>query len=108
MSPFDTVTPERKRELIDFAQSLVRIKSYSGQEQEIIRFIEQKMKDLGYEEVTVDSMGNVLGRIGNGDKSILFDSHVDTVEVNDEKEWEFHRSAGKLRMDGCTAEVRWI
>src|SRR5678816_822843 len=96
MSPFDMVTPERKQELIDFTQSLVRIKSYSGQEQEIIRFIEQKMKSLGYDQVTIDSMGNVLGRIGEGGKSILFDSHVDTVEVNDGKDWEYPPFSGEI------------
>jgi len=90
------VTPERKQEIIDFTQSLVRIKSYSGQEQEIIRFIEQKMKSLGYDQVTIDSMGNVLGRIGEGGKSILFDSHVDTVEVNDEKDWEYPPFSGEI------------
>jgi len=57
------------------------------------------MKSLGYEEVIVDSMGNVLGRIGNGEKSILFDSHVDTVEVNDEKEWEVSPFSGEI-VDG--------
>ena len=88
-----------KEELIAFTQNLVRIKSYSGQEEEIIRFIEQKMKDLGYDEVTVDSMGNVIGRIGEGGKSILFDSHVDTVEVNDEKEWDVPPFSGEI-VDG--------
>jgi acetylornithine deacetylase/succinyl-diaminopimelate desuccinylase-like protein len=57
------------------------------------------MKSLGYEEVIVDSMGNVLGRIGRGEKSILFDSHVDTVEVNDEKEWEVPPFSGEI-VDG--------
>jgi putative selenium metabolism hydrolase len=89
-------TPHLKEEVIAFAQSLVRIQSYSGQEEEIIHFIEQKMKDLGYEEVTVDSMGNVIGRIGGGGKSILFDSHVETVEVNDETEWEFPPFSGEI------------
>jgi putative selenium metabolism hydrolase len=96
MHSSDLLTLEFKEELVLFAQSLVRIKSYSGQEQEIIRFIERKMEDLGYDEVKVDSMGNVLGRIGSGEKSILFDSHVDTVEVNDEKEWEFPPFSGEV------------
>ncbi len=92
----DLFTSQLKEELIAFTQDLVRIKSYSGQEEEIIRFIEQKMKELGYDEVTVDSMGNVLGRIGEGGKSILFDSHVDTVEVNDEKEWDVPPFSGEI------------
>jgi putative selenium metabolism hydrolase len=92
----DLLTSEIKEEVIAFTQSLVRIKSYSGQEEEIIRFIERKMRELGYDEVTIDSMGNVIGKIGNGGKSILFDSHVDTVEVNDEKEWEVPAFSGEI------------
>ncbi len=92
----DLFTSELKEELIAFTQDLVRIKSYSGQEEKIIRFIEQKMKELGYDEVTIDSMGNVLGRIGEGGQSILFDSHVDTVEVNDEKEWDVPPFSGEI------------
>jgi putative selenium metabolism hydrolase len=96
MNSSDLLNQELKGELIAFTQSLVRIKSYSGQEQEIIRFIEQRMKSLGYDQVTIDSMGNILGRIGNGGKSILFDSHVDTVEVNDEMDWEHPPFSGEI------------
>ena len=96
MNAFDWMTTELQTELIEFTQSLVRIKSMSGQEQEIIKFIEQKMKALGYDEVTIDAMGNVLGRIGNGAKTILFDSHVDTVAVNDEAQWEVPPFSGEI------------
>jgi putative selenium metabolism hydrolase len=54
------------------------------------------MLALGYDEVIIDSMGNVLGRIGNGEKSILFDSHVDTVEVKDEAEWDIPPFSGTI------------
>ena len=99
MSTLNLITQEIQQELIEFAQSLVRIKSYSGHEEEMIRFIEQKMKVLGYDEVLIDSMGNLLGRIGNGEKTILFDSHVDTVAVNDEAEWEVPPFSGEI-VDG--------
>src|ERR1051325_2321924 len=88
-----------QQDLLEFTQSLVRIKSYSGQEEQIIRFLEQQMKSLGYDEVVIDSMGNLLGRIGSGDKSILFDSHVDTVAVNDEADWEVPPFSGAI-IDG--------
>ena len=92
----DLLTPELEQELVEFAQSLVRIKSLSGQEGEIIKFIEQKMIALGYDEVTIDAMGNVIGRIGNGGKAILFDSHVDTVEVKDEEAWDIPPFSGAI------------
>ncbi len=75
-------------ELISFAQSLVQIQSYSGKEEKVIRAVETRMRQLGYDEVSLDSMGNLLGRIGNGPKTIMFDSHLDTVEVNDEHSWD--------------------
>lgn len=99
MNKLDLIMPEITKELIEFTQSLVRIKSLSGQEGEIVRFIEKKMKALGYDEVIVDSMGNVVGRIGNGEKAILFDSHVDTVEVNDEEKWDVPPFSGDI-VDG--------
>jgi len=99
MSTFNLITSAGKQELIEFTQALIRIKSLSGQEEEIIKFIEQKMKALGYDEVIIDSMGNILGRIGNGEKSILFDSHVDTVAVNDEAEWDVSPFSGDI-IDG--------
>lgn len=99
MDTSNLLAPELQKELIEFVQSLVRIKSLSGQEEEIIRFIEKKMLALGYDDVTIDSMGNVLGRIGDGEKSILFDSHVDTVDVKDEDQWDVPPFSGEL-IDG--------
>ena len=99
MNSSDLLAPETKKELVEFTQSLVRTKSLSGQEEAVIKLIEKKMIALGYDEVTIDSMGNILGRIGSGEKSILFDSHVDTVEVKDESKWDFPPFSGDI-VDG--------
>jgi len=99
MNTLDLITPEVKKELIEFTQSLVRIKSVSGQEGKIVTFIEKKMNALGYDEVIIDSMGNVVGRIGNGEKAIMFDSHIDTVEVKDEEKWDVPPFSGTI-VDG--------
>ncbi len=96
MKMLDLITPELREELIQFAQSLVRVKSMSGQEREIIKRIEKKMYALGYDEVVIDSMGNIVGRIGNVEKAIMFDSHVDTVEVNDEEKWDIPPFSGEI------------
>ncbi|NNF34234.1 MAG: YgeY family selenium metabolism-linked hydrolase [Saprospiraceae bacterium] len=80
-------TTALQSEIIEFLQDLIRIKSYSGEEEQIIRFIERKMNELGFDEVKIDAMGNLLGRVGNGKKIIMLDSHVDTVHVNDAEEW---------------------
>ena len=86
-------------DLVAFTQGLVRIKSYSGQEEQVARFIASKMEALGYDEVNIDRFGNVLGRIGNGEKVILFDSHTDTVKVFDEDLWDVPPFSGEI-VDG--------
>jgi acetylornithine deacetylase/succinyl-diaminopimelate desuccinylase-like protein len=90
------ISPAIRNELIEFAQNLVRCTSLSGQEGEVAALIQAKMTALRYEEVSIDSMGNVLGRIGTGEKSILFDSHMDTVEVNDEAKWSVPPFSGEI------------
>ncbi len=99
MHSSELLSQQIQNELIEFAQSLVRIKSLSGQEGEVIKFIERKMLALGYDEVKIDSMGNLLGKIGSGEKAILLDSHVDTVDVNDEEEWDIPPFSGDI-VDG--------
>ncbi len=86
-------------DLLRFAQDLVRIQSYSGQEERIARFIASKMEILGFNDVTIDRYGNVLGSVGNGGCTILFDSHTDTVEVQDEDQWDFPPFSGEI-VDG--------
>lgn len=84
-------------EVIRFAQELVRIRSFTGQEGEIIRFIEKKMLQLGYDQVSVDGMGNCIGVMGTGETKIMFDSHVDTVKVDDAHEWSVDPFGGEIR-----------
>lgn len=47
--------------------------------------------------IAIDSLGNVIGTIGTGSPHILFDSHMDTVKVNDAEEWSFNPFGGELR-----------
>jgi len=84
-------------DLLTFTQELVRIKSFSGQEEALARAIAAKMQALGYDEVTIDRWGNVLGKLGDGEKCILFDSHTDTVAVNDEDQWQVPSFSGEIR-----------
>jgi putative selenium metabolism hydrolase len=84
-------------DLTAFTQGLVQIRSYSGEEGDAIKFIKEKMISLGYDEVNIDRYGNVVGRVGSGEKVILFDSHIDTVRVNDGDLWEMPPFSGALK-----------
>lgn len=55
---------EYEQSVVEFARELIRIRSYSGQERELAELIQNRMKRLGYDDVTIDEMGNVVGRIG--------------------------------------------
>lgn len=87
------------QDLLAFAQELVRIRSYSGQEEQLARCIAAKMEVLGFDEVRIDPYGSVVGRVGSGKKVILFDSHMDTVRVNDEAAWKVPPFSGEI-VDG--------
>jgi len=76
-----------ENDVVTFTQELVRIKSYSDNEAHIAKCVKKKMEELNYDEVFIDSIGNIVGKIGSSGKIIHFDSHMDTVEVNDEMDW---------------------
>ncbi len=84
-------------DLLTFSKGLVQILSYTGQEETAARFIAEKMNDLGYDEVRIDRYGNVVGRVGGGEKVILFDSHTDTVVVTDAGEWSLPPFSGAIQ-----------
>lgn len=96
MNTIQTAVNQIQSDLIEFARDLVRTKSYSGDERAIIHLIEKKMKQLDYDDVTVDSMGNIVGRIGNGQDVLMFDSHVDTVAANDPSKWRHDPFGGEI------------
>lgn len=81
----------REMEVIALCQKLVRAKSYSGEENLAAEELSAFFKEKGFDEVTVDKYGNLIGRIkGNRPgKKILFDGHLDTVVVGKEADWEY-------------------
>ena len=86
-------------ELNQLIQKLIRIRSYSCEEKEIVEFILQKMEEYKFDEAFSDNFGNVVGRIGNGPVKILFDAHIDTVKVTESEEWKYPPFEGKI-VDG--------
>ena len=75
-------------DLTAFMQDIIRIPSLSSQEGNVIARIREEMEKLGYDEVTVDPMGNLVGRIGSGSRIIALDGHVDIVDVGDPALWD--------------------
>ncbi|MFI4982089.1 MAG: YgeY family selenium metabolism-linked hydrolase, partial [Nevskiales bacterium] len=61
--------------------------SYTGQEGPAVERTLQELRAIGCDEVWRDTAGNALGRVGHGPRVILYDAHLDTNEVADEREW---------------------
>ena len=79
---------EVKSDLVKFMQDIIRIPSLSSEEGAVVDRIRDEMLRIGYDEVTIDPMGNVIGRIGSGPRVIAFDGHVDIVDVGDPSLWD--------------------
>jgi putative selenium metabolism hydrolase len=78
---------KNERGVAGFLRELIAIKSMSSHEEKVIHRVEEEMKKCRYDEVRIDPMGNILGRIGNGKHVIALDAHVDTVDVGNPANW---------------------
>ena len=80
-----------------FLREIVAIPSPCGQEGDVVERLRTTMLDFGYDEVRVDKMGNLLGRIGAGPRLIAIDGHCDTVGVGNPDTWEVDPFEGDYR-----------
>lgn len=88
------------QKFINDCRRVVQIPSESGNEKEVAAFFKSVMERLGYDEVWIDEVGNVIGRIkGNGSASIMFQGHMDTVGVRDRQNWKFDPHGGTIDQD---------
>ncbi|KLO22544.1 peptidase [Marinitoga sp. 1197] len=77
-----------REDIVKFMSKLIKARSYSGEEKEVIQVIKEEMERVGFDEVKIDGLGNILGRIGNGKTVIAMDAHIDTVEVGNPDLWD--------------------
>ncbi len=83
-------------DMVRFARDIIAIPSFSGQEGRLVARIKSEMKKVGFDSVTVDRMGNIIGRIGKGRTKIMVDAHIDTVGIGDRKAWKWDPFKGKF------------
>lgn len=84
-----------RKELVKFLREIVAIPSLSGEEGKVARRIVREMKSAGFDGVSIDGLGSVTGSIGKGRIKILYDAHLDTVDIGDRKKWSFDPYKGK-------------
>ncbi|MFP4180382.1 MAG: YgeY family selenium metabolism-linked hydrolase [Spirochaetaceae bacterium] len=76
---------------------IVQIKSYSGDEEKVCKKLVELCEEAGFDEVRIDGLGSVIGRVGDGPKKLAFDAHIDTVEVGDPDQWSFDPFSGEIK-----------
>ena len=86
-----------REDVVRFLRDLIAIPSMSGKEGRVIRRIQAEMGRLGYDDVWVDPLGNLFGRIGSGKRILAIDGHCDTVDVGNPDTWDVDPFQGDLR-----------
>jgi putative selenium metabolism hydrolase len=87
---------EQRADIIQFLKDLCAIPSYDSQIRAVGQRARDEMQKLGFSEVWFDQMGNVIGKIGDGPRKLLYDSHIDTVGVGDPSAWGWDPFLGKV------------
>ena len=92
---------EFSEKAVALCRELVATPSLSGEEGAAARVLAGAMEAMGFDSVTTDRYGNVVGVIrGVGDgPCVLLDGHIDTVPVPDESVWKHPPFGGDI-VDG--------
>ena len=97
----EQLSEERRQQVLDLCRDLIRIRSYSGEEDRVAQRLGEFCKLAGFDEVRTDEYGNLICII-NGNRpgpTILSDGHMDTVPVQDPGSWK-HDPFGAEIVDG--------
>ena len=84
-------------EMVKFLRDMIAIPSESTGERPVVERARAEMKNAGFDEIKIDGLGNILGRIGSGTTVIAFDAHLDTVGVGDPSTWKRDPYKGDLK-----------
>ncbi len=76
---------------------VVKHKSLSLQEESVIQEFKSIMEEAGFDEVRIDKLGNIIGRMGNGKKLITIDGHIDVVDIGNLANWDFDPLGGEIK-----------
>jgi len=78
-----------KADMTKFLRDMIRFPGESCGEKEKVQCAANEMRELGFDKVEIDGMGNLLGYMGSGKTLIAFDGHIDTVGIGNRDNWSF-------------------
>lgn len=86
---------------VDFLQRLIRTPGLPGHEGDTAELMRAEMVALGYSDVHVDAVGNVLARVPGSGKApaVMFNTHLDHVDVGDHDRWPHPPYGGEIHDD---------
>ena len=62
--------------MVAFLRDMIAIPSESAEEREVIARARAEMERVGFDEIRIDGLGNLLGRIGSGSTVVALDAHI--------------------------------
>lgn len=96
VSKINTYIEKDKESIVQFLKEFIAIESVTYHEGEAIKFLADKMKEFSFDEVRIDKVGNVIGRVGHGKTVLIYDAHIDTVQPGEISEWGFNPLEAKV------------
>lgn len=89
----DWYTPD----MVAFLRDMIAIPGESAGERAVVERVRVEMERAGFDEIRIDGLGNILGRVGSGRTIVAMDAHLDTVGVGDPSTWTRDPYQGELR-----------
>ncbi len=76
---------------------LIQEPGFSTQEKKRVQLLKKMCERAGMQDLRIDGLGSLLGRVGKGKKVLVFDAHIDTVGVGDPAQWKLPPHSGLVR-----------
>lgn len=92
------LSQERMETVVGLTRALIAQSSTSGHEDGAAAVLRRYMEAAGFDLVTSDMYGNLLGRLRGSrpGKRVLLDGHMDTVPVGDPSAWSHDPFGGEI------------
>jgi putative selenium metabolism hydrolase len=75
---------------------LVQIESPTCKEGRVAAELKGQMEEAGFDQVRLDGLGSVLGRVGAGKRLLAIDAHIDTVGAGNLANWSEPPFSGRV------------
>ena len=76
---------------------MIQVPGFSCTEKDRVLLLKKMCEEAGMEDLRIDGLGSLLGRVGKGGKKLVFDAHIDTVGVGDPAQWKLPPHSGIVK-----------